>query len=79
MDGSSSLLPDAQKEALLVTEEKKTNASKRYEMYRQMVLLVNGGPMGKGNRMQLPECVVNGIRARYPEDAPEKYTGHKDS
>ena len=42
-----------------------SNGGKRYKMYRQIVLAINEGPMGKGNRMRLPRCV-----AGYPSTFP---------
>ena len=47
-------------------------------MFRQMALLINGGPMGKGERMQHAECVLSGVRALFPaEDGV--YMGHMDN
>jgi hypothetical protein len=38
---------------------------------------MNDGPSGKGNRLRLPNCVLNGVRALFP-DPDEVYTGHQE-
>ncbi len=50
----------------------------RHGLYRQMALIINNGPSGKGNRMKLPECVVNGVRKLFP-DPDALYTGHLEN
>jgi hypothetical protein len=50
---------------------------RRKGIYRQMALIINDGPMGRGVRMQLPSCVVDGVRSLFP-DPNAKYMGHKD-
>ncbi len=50
----------------------------RHAMYRQMALIINDGPSGRGNRLKLPFCVVAGIREMFP-DPGKVYTGHKDA
>ena len=50
----------------------------RHAMYRQMALIINDGPSGRGNRLKLPFCVVAGIREMFPDPGKE-YTGHKDA
>jgi hypothetical protein len=50
---------------------------RRKGIYRQMALIINDGPMGRGVRMQLPCCVVEGVRALFP-DPNAMYMGHKD-
>ena len=49
----------------------------RHVMYRQMALVINKGPSGRGNRLKLPECVTAGIREMFP-DPNGKYTGHRN-
>jgi hypothetical protein len=43
--------------------------------YCQLVLYINGGPTGHGNRLKLPTCVLTGIQKLFP-DPHEKYTDH---
>jgi hypothetical protein len=46
-----------------VTHDEDTEPNKRrHALYRQMALIINGGPARRGNRLKLPECVVLGIR-----------------
>lgn len=35
------------------------------------------GVLGRGNRVQLPQCVVNGVRNEYP-DCDGYYMGYKE-
>jgi hypothetical protein len=50
---------------------------RRHGLYRQMALIMNDGPSGKGNRLKLPNCVLVGVRALFPD--PDKvYTGHQE-
>ena len=46
----------------------------RYAMYREFTAYKHGY-LGKGNRIQPPSCVVNGIRAYFP-DPNEVYKGY---
>jgi hypothetical protein len=50
---------------------------RRHGLYRQMALIMNDGPSGKGNRLKLPNCVLVGVRALFP-DPDEVYTGHRE-
>ena len=49
-----------------------SNKQKRFQLY-QHVSRRRNGPMGKGNRRQLPSCFERGMRDLYPS---EKYTGY---
>jgi hypothetical protein len=49
----------------------------RYCLYKQMALVINGGPAGRGNRLKLPECVVTGVRELFP-DPGAYYVGHQE-
>ena len=44
--------------------------------YQKSISLIHGF-LGKGNRVQLPHCVVTGIRNEYP-DKKEVYQGYKE-
>jgi hypothetical protein len=50
---------------------------RRHALYRQMALIINDGPTGKGNRLKLPTCVVSGVRGLFP-DPESNYTGHRE-
>ena len=50
---------------------------RRHAMYRQMALVINNGPSGRGNQLKLPECVVWGVCSTFP-DPGNTYTGHRD-
>jgi hypothetical protein len=42
-----------------------------------MALTILEGPLGKGNRIVLPDCVKSGIHTLLPEEEG-KYMGHKE-
>ena len=44
--------------------------------YQESVCLMYG-VLGRGNRVELPECVVKGVRSVYP-DEDNRYIGHRD-
>ena len=44
------------------------NNVRRKLLYRQLTLMINGGPLGAGVRRPLPDCCVNAIRAMLPLD-----------
>ena len=46
----------------------------RYDMYRKASQFIYG-PLGKGNRKQLPHCVVSEIHDFAPEDDKENFVG----
>lgn len=50
---------------------------RRHAIYRQMALIINDGPSGRGNRVKLPTCVVAGVRELFP-DPKAVYTGHRE-
>ena len=54
-----------------------TNSVVRKNLYRRFVFLVYG-PLGKGQRIELPECVLYGIRGLYPEESESCYMGFKE-
>ncbi len=37
------------------------------------------GYLGKVNRIQIPQCVLAGIRAAYPEEDGGRYMGFRES
>jgi hypothetical protein len=56
-----------------------TNKARRHSLYRQMAIKINDGkPLGRGNRMKLPTCVVEGIRELCPAQ-DGIYVGHQDA
>jgi hypothetical protein len=50
----------------------------RKGIYRQMALIINGGPTGKGVGLELPICIVNGVRKMFPE-SNKKCMGHMEN
>lgn len=57
-------------------EEAQPN-QRRHRLYKQMALIINEGPSGRGIRIRLPACVVTGIRSLFA-DPDGNYTGHRD-
>ena len=47
-------------------QEAPTNNMIRKHLYRHYFLMSNG-PIGRGRREELPKCVIDGIRAIYPD------------
>jgi hypothetical protein len=45
-----------------------TNNIRRKKLYRQLTLILNGGPMGVGIRRPLPTCCVRKIREMFPSE-----------
>ena len=77
-----------QKESVLyaVDEFKKDHASNgkqcpnnvcRKFCYRQFSLILHGH-LGKGQRVQLPSCVEDGVRSQFPNESGQKYMGFKN-
>jgi hypothetical protein len=61
-----------------ILEDTANNGCRRM-LYRQMAIRTNGDELlGKGNRVQLPECVLSGVRELFPSDDGE-YMGHRDA
>ena len=55
------------------------NTLRRHLCYRNFLVFVNKGqPLGKNNRVVLPQCVVEKIRNKYP-DPDGIYTGFCDA
>jgi hypothetical protein len=48
-----------------------SNAARRFRLYKRATFLIHGH-LSRGDRRQLPECVVEEIHTWYPDD---KYTG----
>lgn len=57
------------------TVQDQNNLLRKYGYQKAVEILY--GVLGRGNRVQLPKCVVNGIRNKYPDDNGE-YMGYKD-
>jgi hypothetical protein len=52
---------------------------RRRMIYNQMAFKMNGNaPLGRGNRVQLPKCVLTGVRTLFPS-ADGEYMGHRDA
>ena len=54
-------LVDSPSLCLLVRKTSPTNNIRRKKLYRQLTLMLNGGPVGAGVRRELPACCVTGI------------------
>jgi hypothetical protein len=52
----------------LAPEDVPTNNIRRKKLYRQLTLMLNGGPLGAGVRRPLPDCCVSAIREMMPSD-----------
>jgi hypothetical protein len=50
-------------------EDVPPNNVRRKKLYRQLTLMLNGGPMGAGVRRPLPSCCVSAIRDMLPSDS----------
>lgn len=57
---------DDDEHGMMDYEDWPPNNVRRRKIYRQMTLFINEGPMGKGVRKELPECVVCGCRESFP-------------
>jgi hypothetical protein len=51
------------------TEPIPTNNVRRKKLYRQLTLMLNGGPLGAGVRRPLPNCCVSAIRDMLPSES----------
>ena len=54
------------------------NKEKRFRMYRYMSQLYEGF-LGKGNRKELPYCLVSEARDCFPKEKDDVYTGFKEA
>ena len=69
---------DELEHATLIGDDIPLANQRRKGIYRQMALIMNEGPTGKGVRLELPICIVNGVREMFPEK-DHKYMGHMDN
>jgi hypothetical protein len=53
----------------LAREDRPANNLRRKKLYRQLTLMINGGPMGAGVRKPLPDCCVDHIREMLPSES----------
>jgi hypothetical protein len=58
----------------LAPEDVPSNNLRRKKLYRQLTLMLNGGPLGAGVRRALPDCCVSAIRAMLPSEG-ESFMG----
>ena len=56
--------------------EGRSNAEFCYHCYRE-VIRMKYGPLGAGNRREVPNCCHIAIRNLFPEDDPKMYVGYK--
>jgi hypothetical protein len=52
----------------LAIEDLPPNNIRRKKLYRQLTLMINGGPLGAGVRVPLPTCCVSEIREMLASD-----------
>jgi hypothetical protein len=52
----------------LAHEDVPPNNVRRKKLYRQLTLMMNGGPLGAGVRRPLPDCCVSAIREMLPSE-----------
>jgi hypothetical protein len=52
----------------LAAEDVPANNILRKKLYRQLTLLINGGPLGAGVRKELPSCCVSAVRDMHPSE-----------
>jgi hypothetical protein len=69
---------DENEHGYLASKDVPSNSTRRKYLYRQITLTISDGPLGKGNRIVLPDCVKDDIRSLLPEDKEGKYMGHTD-
>ena len=60
---------------LQTDDEGMLNSARRFRLYRKATFLIHGH-LGRGERRELPKCVVDEIHAWYPG---EQYTGFRES
>jgi hypothetical protein len=54
---------DEKEHGHLASEDLPSNSTRRKYLNRQMTLTISEGPLGKGNRIVLPDCVKGGIHS----------------
>ena len=54
--------------ASLALENQPPNNIRQKKLYRQLTLMINGGPLGAGIRRALPDCCVSAIREMMPSE-----------
>jgi hypothetical protein len=59
----------------LAVEDLPANNVRRKMLYRQLTLMLNGGPMGAGVRKPLPDCCVAAVRYMLPSEN-QNYMGY---
>jgi hypothetical protein len=62
------LFDDTEHGATCSTEPIPSNNVRRKKLYRQLTLMLNGGPLGEGVRKPLPSCCVSAIRDMLPSE-----------
>ena len=62
-----------------MAEDGKSNKEIRFALYSHMSKVYHGPGLGKGNRMELPLCIVGEIRDHYPKENGTEYVGFQAS
>ena len=68
---------DRRRKTMLLPGGKVHDAFLRKYMYQHFVMLIEDSPLGWGNRVRLPMCVVSQVRKRFPKKRRGGYMGHR--
>jgi hypothetical protein len=69
---------DNSEHSLLTSEDIPPANLCRKGIHHRMTLAIAGGSTGKGIRMELPICFVNGVCEMFPNENDRKYMGHME-
>ena len=59
---------EAETASFALEDQQPPNNIRRKKLYRQITLMINGGPLGAGVRRPLPNCCVKAIREMMPSE-----------
>jgi hypothetical protein len=59
-------------------EDTESNGRRRMIYHQMAFKMSSNAPLGRGSRVQLPKCVLAGVRSLFPS-ADGKYMGHRDA
>jgi hypothetical protein len=79
--GREACLCLASKEEMIMYNESllREDIESNGRIYQPMAFKMNGNaPLGRGNHVQLPKCVLAGVRSLFPS-ADGEYMGHRDA
>ena len=71
-------LPYRHEIAMHMKKKGESNRSIRYQLYRRLSNKLHG-PLGRGHRVQLPDCLFDFVRENFPNENPdEQYVGFRE-